>query len=221
MFNKLMLSAVGLMAAVTGPMVFFAVSDYWKTGRAAGAATIVSPAVLSADAGAAVGPLSGPSRPAGAGTAAPSATQGTPLHGLAEVFQFNVTPEWIMRRWPQVATGLGQLQLQGYRVPLVSGTAEGDVAGSLTYYFNAQQQLQRIAFEGRTGNPRNLIVLLRDRYHLVWRPTNDPALVVYEAVGSSNQPTSALRIATAPVLKANEPQHRFEVQLVLERPEEE
>ena len=72
-----------------------------------------------------------------------------------------------MRCWPQVATGLGQLQLQGYRVPLVSGTTEGDVAGSLTYYFNAQQQLQRIAFQGNTGDPRNLIVLLRSRYQLV------------------------------------------------------
>lgn len=93
MFNKLTLSALGLMAAVTGPMVFFAVSK---------------PAV---------------SLPTGP-------VQATPDRSLTEVFQFNITPEWIMRCWPQVATGLDQVQLQGYRVPLISGTAESDVAGA-------------------------------------------------------------------------------------------
>ncbi|MGO8691159.1 MAG: DUF6690 family protein [Thermoguttaceae bacterium] len=183
MFNKLTLSALGLMAAVTGPMVFFAVSK---------------PAV---------------SLPTGP-------VQATPDRSLTEVFQFNITPEWIMRRWPQVATGLDQVQLQGYRVPLISGTAESDVAGALTYYFNAQQQLQRITFLGNTGDPRKLIVLLRSRYQLTWRPTNDPARVVYEAVRSDNRPASALRIVTAPVMNAAEPGQRFELQLVLERPEE-
>ncbi len=125
-----------------------------------------------------------------------------------------------MRRWPQVATGLGQLQLHGYRVPLVTGTAESDLAGSLTYYFNAQQQLQRIAFQGNTGNPRELIGLLGSRYHLTWRPTNDPSLIVYEAVQSDGRPTSAMRIQTAPVVKASQPRERFLVELVLERPED-
>jgi hypothetical protein len=203
MFNKLMLSALGLMAAVGGPMVYFAVSDYWKTGRVAAAASASS----SASAAPAASPLKGPLPP-------------TPDHSLAEVFQFGVTPDWIMRRWPQVATGLNQVQLQGYRVPLVSGTTESDVAGALTYYFNAQQQLQRIAFAGNTGDPRKLIVLLRSRYQLTWRPTNDPGLVVYEAVHSDNHPASALRIVTAPVVSAAEPRQRFELQLVLERPEE-
>jgi len=95
------------------------------------------------------------------------------------------------------------------------------VAGALTYYFNAQQQLQRIAFEGNTGDPRKLLVLLRSRYQLTWRQTNDPALVVYEAVRSDNRPASALRIVAAPVVKVTDPGQRFALQLVLERPRSE
>ena len=203
MFNKLMLSALGLMAAVTGPMVFFAVSDYWKTGRVAAA-----PAVSALPAAASASAAADRSR----------AAHARPPPGGRLPVQHHARLD--LRRWPQVATGLGQLHLQGYRVPLVSGTAESDVAGSLTYYFNAQQQLQRIAFDGDTGDPRRLILLLRGRYQLTWRPTNDPALVVYEAVRSDSRPASALRIVTAPVVSAAEPRQRFELQLVLERPEE-
>ena len=77
MFNKLMLSALGLMAAVTGPMVFFAVSDYWKTGRVAAVPAVSAlPAAASASA-----PLPVPCRHA--------------RHRLEDVFQFNITPDWI------------------------------------------------------------------------------------------------------------------------------
>ncbi len=159
MFNKLMFSGLGLMAAVAAPIVFFSVSDHWRGGLAGTPATATPGSV---------GPAAGSTSGLGAATSA-AASPGTPVRGLAEVFQFNVTPDWIMRRWPQVATGLGQLQLQGYRVPLVTGTRESDVAGSLTYYFNAQRQLQRIAFQGNTGDPRQLVGLLSSRFNLTWR----------------------------------------------------
>ena len=65
------------------------------------------------------------------------------------VFDFQITPESIVAHWPAVSTGLAQLQLEGYRVPLVTGTAKHNLAGSLTWYFNAQQKLQQITFVGR------------------------------------------------------------------------
>ena len=71
----------------------------------------------------------------------------------SSVFHFQITPEWIVAHWPAVSTGLAQLQLEGYRVPLVTGTARHDLAGSLTYYFNAEQKLQQITFVGTTGDP--------------------------------------------------------------------
>ena len=132
----------------------------------------------------------------------------------------NVTPEWIVRSWPRVSTGLAQVQLQGYRVPLVTGTTENDLAGSLTYYFNAQQQVEQIVFHGTTGDVRSLLRLLSERYHLVRRLTNDPGLTVYESVRSDGSPASSVQIRSAPIIKANEPRQRYEVQLALVRPEE-
>ena len=79
-----------------------------------------------------------------------------PLPSLAEVLRFDVTVEWVMQRWPRVTTGLPQLQLQGYRVPLVTGTSLSDVAGSLTYYFNARQQVQRITLRGTDRRSQRL-----------------------------------------------------------------
>ena len=105
-----------------------------------------------------------------------------PLPSLAEVLRFDVTVEWVLQRWPRVTTGLPQLQLQGYRVPLVSGTQISDVAGSLTYYFNARQQVQRITLRGTTGDPSALVNLLASRYHFARRLTNDPGIILYEAV---------------------------------------
>ena len=82
-------------------------------------------------------------------------------------------------------------------MPLVSGTAESDVAGSLTYYFNAQQQLQRITFAATRAIPR-AYPPAAGRYQLTWRPTNDPALVVYEAVRSDSRPARPAAITYRP-----------------------
>ena len=48
-----------------------------------------------------------------------------------------------MRRWPRVTT-VPQFALAGLRVPLVTGTQIDDLAGSLTYYFDRTDQVQRI-----------------------------------------------------------------------------
>jgi hypothetical protein len=123
-----------------------------------------------------------------------------------------------MQRWPRVSTGLPYLQLQGYRVPLVSGTSLRDVAGSLTYYFNTAQQVERITLRGATGDPSALVAILAGRYHFARRLTNDPGVVLYETVDSSNQPAGSLKIRSAKVIKANQPYSRFEVELVMDRP---
>ena len=94
-----------------------------------------------------------------------------------------------------------------------------DVAGSLTYYFNAQQQVQRITLRGTTGDPSALVALLTSRYHFARRLTNDPGVVLYEAVDSSNRPVGSLKIRSATVVKANQPYTRFEVDLVMDRAE--
>ena len=88
----------------------------------------------------------------------------------------------------------------------------------MTYYFNAEQKLYQITFVGTTGDPRPLIGLLTNRFHLARRLVNDPGLVVYEAVHYNNQPASSLQIRLAPLAQPSEPYRRYDVKLSVERP---
>lgn len=214
MIRKAILSIMGLAAAATFPAIYFGATDFWK--KASGKGTAAAGPAATAPAA--------PGTPAAPATSTPLqppalALEGTAVRDLTEVLRFDVTPQWIMGRWPRVSTGLAQLQLQGYRVPLVTGTAENDLAGALTYYFNPQMQVQRITFHGTTGDASKLVNVVAARFQLTRRLTNDPGLIVYEAVNSSGKPASALRLRSAPIIKASEPYKRFEVELVLERPE--
>ena len=135
------------------------------------------------------------------------------------MLSFDVTVPWVTQHWPRVSSGLSELRLQGYRVPLVTGAGITDVAGSLTYYFDVSQQVQRITLRGTTGNPTTLVQLLGSRFHFTRRLVNDPGLVLFEAVDPDNRPAGSLKIRSAPVIDANQPYTRYEVDLVVNRPQ--
>jgi hypothetical protein len=148
------------------------------------------------------------------------ALEGFPTYDLAEVFRFDISPGWIMARWARVSAGLAALQLQGYRVPLVTGTGQDDLAGSLTYYFNPAQQVQRITFSGTTGDTRKLVHFVTTSCGFARRVTNDPSLFIYEIPEPRGPAKSVLQIRPARVLTANLPYQRFEVELAIERPQD-
>jgi len=217
-FKKTALCVAGLLLAIGGPVSVFSTADLMSGGKK----TSSSPPTAAVPAS---------PQPTAPGGSAPLSTQGydalsnaspaemMPLPSLSEVLRFDVTVEWILRRWPRVTTGLPYMQLQGYRVPLVTGTGLPDVAGSLTYYFNARQQVQRITLRGTTGDPSVLASLLTSRHRFTRRLTNDPGVVVYEAVDSSNHSAGSLQIRSAKVITANQPHLRFEIDLVMDRAE--
>ena len=68
---------------------------------------------------------------------------------------------------------------------------------ALTYYFNAQQQLQRITFHGTTGDTRNLVALLTGRFQFARRLTNDPGLFIYKGPRSGGVPKGQVEIRSA------------------------
>jgi len=216
MFRLVWLAGLVLAAAAFGPYLLSKAPEYFR------------PAGNSAPGGTAGGigaaqPGEAPDPAAGQGVTATAAGKLPPVEGpevrsLAEVFRFDVSPAWVLARWPQVPTGLAQLQYQGYRVPLVTGTAPDDLAGSLTYYFNAHQQVERIVFRGTTGDARKLVALLVQRYGFVRRLTNDPGIFLYESVQPDGKTKSVLRIRPADVVRADDPNHRFQVDLTLQRP---
>ncbi|HEX3724866.1 MAG TPA: DUF6690 family protein [Pirellulales bacterium] len=153
----------------------------------------------------------------GEAPAKPIAIEGFGAADLGEVFQFDGTPAWVMARWPRVTAGLAELDLQGYRVPLVSGTSQGDLAGSLTYYFDKNQRISFITFHGTTGDPRKLVALVASRYRLVPQTTDDPSLSLYQ-MKWNGKPVSELRIRTARVVRADQPFSRYEIDVALKRP---
>lgn len=210
MLRKVIYAGVGLTAAAVGPAAYYSASDYLKAGGG-----WLSPAGAPTRGAAAPSPTA-----ARRGLGPPSETQfeGAPVRHLAEVLRFDVTADWVLSRWPRVSTGLAQPQLHGYRVPLVTGTAESDLAGALTYYFNARQEVQRITFHGATGDARKLIHLLTTRYRFARRPANDPGLAVYEYAHPDGKRLSALRITSAGVVKSSDPYRRYAVDLIMERP---
>ncbi len=223
-FKKSLLCVGGLLLAVGGPIGMFSANDFvanarknWFSGWTAKAsANPQSPSTPQGAAGEGYAAKSNSFSPANA-LDEPSLT--APLPSLDEVLSFDRSVEWVMQRWPRVSTGLTYLQLQGYRVPLVTGTGLSDVAGSLTYYFNAGQQVQRITLRGTTGDPTRLVTLVAGRYHFARRLTNDPGVVLYEVVDSGNKPAGTLKIRSARVVKASQPYTRFEVDLAMDRPE--
>jgi len=210
------------------PAAFLVSADWSSVFKSSGAPTAAIPADPGAtvDSPAAPGSLTSP--PATTGTSAAEtgglvppipghAPDAATFQDLAEVLRFDITPGWILSRWPWVSAGLAQLDLQGYRVPVLTGASQEDLAGAMTYYFNPRQKVQRITFQGTTGDPGKLIRLVTEKFRFGRRLTNNPGLFRYEVAEPKGPPKSYLDIR---LVRPTDPAHRFEVSLVVETPEE-
>ncbi len=60
--------------------------------------------------------------------------QSVRYHRIRDVFRFDISKEWIYQNWDRKSTGLGDPELFGIRVVLVTGTQRADLAGSLTLH---------------------------------------------------------------------------------------
>jgi len=220
MYKTILLSGLLLAVAFGGPITMFRFSEFWRDfsqGKPWG--KTLSNTYAGSSGAEAVNPTEKQFEPYVPGLHSPALSmEGTPTPTLAEVLRFDISPAWVLQRWPRVSTDLAQLQLHGYRVPLVTGTSETDVAGSLTYYFNAAQQVQQITLRGATGDPRALIAFLSSRYGYVRRPNNDPSRLLYETVNTRGQSLGSMIIHSAPVVRADRPYQRYSITLTMDRP---
>jgi hypothetical protein len=173
--------------------------------------------------------IGGPSRPVGQMMPPPLLTNsgmsttpaalpvgGARFHSVAEVLRFDVTKEWVYSNWTRKSTGLADPELYGVRVALVTGTGLTDLAGSLTYAFNQQGQVQHISFLGRTADTTPLVQFLTASYQLERRDA--PAGEQLYQVGSGDSVQSELRTRPESVLWSTSPHGSFVVELELERP---
>jgi hypothetical protein len=217
MNKTILFSALLLAVALGGPITMFRLSDFWRDltqgtfwGRSSANSGEMAEALNAAEKS---------PEPSGPTPRSPTLSlEGMPTPALDEVLRFDVSPAWVLQRWPRVSTDLAHLQLHGYRVPLVTGTSETDVAGSLTYYFNPAQQVQHITLKGTTGDARALIALLSNRFGYVRRPNNDPSRLVFEAVNEQGKSLGSMVIQSAPVVRAYQPYQRYNIDLTMDRP---
>jgi hypothetical protein len=220
MFRHSMFYVLVLCAAVGIP--YFSTewnkTNQWFSGRP----TTEMPAATDATGAAnatGMGTLAPANSPAFTATAPaqPNAPAAPPVVDLAEALRFEATSAWVLGRWPRVTAGLPDEDLQGYRVALVTGTREDDLAGSLTYYFDKHQRCRRITFQGTTGDSRKLIAFLTQRYGFKKQISNDPNLFLYQ-IRWNGSPLSELHIRPARVIRADAPLARFEVLLAMNDP---
>ena len=211
--RRVMLPVAGLVVAAVGPIFCYTVPGCWEAVRQQWFPSSTTASIADPGTNELLDPQA-----AADGRAPGFPVEGAPIRHLGEVLRFDMPVDRIRHRWPQVLTGLADLELQGYRVPMVSGTAESDIAGSLTYYFDAKQVLRRITFRGTTGDARRLVHLVTAHYGFVRRLTPDAGTFLYEAVAPSGAVHSYLKVQWAGVIEASNPHGRYTIDLVIARP---
>jgi len=140
---------------------------------------------------------------------------GAPIADIREVLRFDITPEWVIRRFSRVSTVLSDMQLKGLRVPIVTGTRAEDLAGTLTYYFDRADKLQRVTVHGFIGDPRTLVGLLTQHYGLSQTPSLEAG--VYTKRWNAN-PVHFLRLTHAPVVYSDAIHQKYTIFLELNQP---
>lgn len=121
----------------------------------------------------------------------------TPVVQLAEVLRFDVSPEWVMSRFPRVSTLLSEMNLDGLRAPLITGSTPTDLAGTLTYYFDHYKRVKRITVHASVGDPSRFVMELQQGYHMSQEPSLGGSLFVTKWNG---KPTNLLHVAPASVV---------------------
>ena len=217
MIGRHLLFALVLFAAAVVPYLANSTTTKWFSGGANAADPAKPPVPGKNDPASTANNLAAQPRTAGFGgrPATPDThLDGGPVRDLAEVLRFDVSPQWVMQRWPRVSASASTTEptLQGYRVPVVTGTRPDDIAGSLTYYFTTNQHVRRLAFQGTTGDPRRLVELVTTKYELRPQPPAQPGELLYQ-VRWNNEPRSEMLIKPDRVFRADAPYGRYEVTL--------
>ena len=141
---------------------------------------------------------------------------GGAVNDLREVLRFDIVPGWLPQRFARVSTVTSNVQMDGRRVPLITGTQSKDIAGSLTYFFDASQALKRINLHGLTGDPTNLSNLMVQFYQL--KPEQSLGGQLF-TTRWNNRITSVMHVAPAPIIYAGADHSKYIIFLELNQPD--
>jgi len=142
--------------------------------------------------------------------------EGGQISSFNRIFQCGAPRSWVQRTYDDASRTMDQ-QREGLRVTLVTGDKLEDLAGSLTYWFDRQGRVERITFQGVTGNPAKLVSFAHRSQKMVARGCERDAIFVrdgkngplhllhisrrYEVTLELNQPGSSLSSASSDVLE--------------------
>ncbi len=133
---------------------------------------------------------------------------GTQVHDLRDVVRFDISPYWVTQKFSRVSTVLADLQLEGLRVPIVTGTRADSLAGTLTYYFDTSGAVQRVMLHGFTGDPTAIAQLMSGQYGLQHEPTLEAGVMTRRWNG---QPIHFMRLSHAPVVYSDAVHQKYTV----------
>ncbi len=139
--------------------------------------------------------------------------RGMPLHSL---LRWDITKEWVYRNWNRKTTGLAEVGLYGVRVPIVTGTQITDIAGTISYYFDVNGQLQKIRLHGTTADTTPLVQLGMSSYGMQRRAPRTAGDQLYQAA-EGEQVRSEFSTRPSSVLWSTQPHSSFKVDLELNR----
>jgi hypothetical protein len=174
--------------------------------------TLGTPVIGSPVVGAPVGTFL-PNQAALAPTAAPWVV--SPTIDLREAIRFDMTPMALTQRFAPVTTLAGYSQFDVYRIGLVTGSQPTDLAGTVTYYFDANKAVQRIQFFGNTGDPSMVIGMMVQFYRLQPEAALGGQLFTTRW---NNRVTSFLHVRPAAVVQAGYSNSNYQVFLELNQP---
>jgi len=140
---------------------------------------------------------------------------GNNVADIRQALRFDLKPTLILERFSRVSTVLADLQLEGLRVPIVTGTRADDLAGTLTYYFDHSGSIQRINLHGFTGDTQRIVATLADHYGLKAEQALDAGVFTRRWNGI---PVHLLRITHAPVVFSDAVHQKYTVFLELNQP---
>ena len=141
---------------------------------------------------------------------------GGKVNDLRDVMRFDVTPDWVLQRFSRVTTVLADTRLEGMRVPIVTGTRPDDIAGTLSYYFDGNERLQRVTLHGFTGDPRRLVSAMKTHYEMDREPSLEAGVFTKRWNG---EPVHFLRMTHAPVVYSDAVHQKYTVFLELNQPD--
>ncbi len=145
----------------------------------------------------------------------PAERTGPPGVPVTELLRFDISPDWVRDQWTEIGGQYPDAGLLAIRVPIVTGTAPEDIAGSLTYFFDRQHRVQRIRLHGYTGDVRVLSQFVQERFGLKPYASIEPLLLL---AFRAKRPVGVMRVQLSSSRAARATTAKYLVDLELNAP---